>query len=114
MLCIVLLHAVMGSIDAVLFICVNGLLCMHHVTSARAFALTRWTRKGLEHEDDSHPAWEDNESEEDVGEESVLPTEPITQEQLRAAADTWQRCSVLVGMHPDQARPYCRNDTTHA
>lgn len=79
----------------------------------------RWTHKGLEHEGGSGSSSALQEEDSDVDEETeAFPaafngctfTEAAAQADHVSAADvdrvvdTWRRCSILVGMHPDQAR----------
>ena len=61
----------------------------------------RWTCKGLQHED-AGAGRDDSDDEEQPA--RAAPAQPLSAGQLRAAADTWQGSSMLVGMHPDQAR----------
>ncbi|BDA45808.1 hypothetical protein COCOBI_07-5950 [Coccomyxa sp. Obi] len=79
---------------------------------------TRWTHKGLEHEGGSISSSalqeEDSDADEDTeafpaaSEGCTFPEAAAQAVHVSAAdvdrvIDTWRRCSILVGMHPDQA-----------
>jgi hypothetical protein len=62
----------------------------------------RWTHKGLEHEGNS--AVQDSDDDDESCTDSAELTGSNTQKvpDLDDVIDMWQRCSILVGMHPDQ------------
>ncbi len=80
-------------------------------------ACCRWTHKGLEHEEGSTTSAALHEEDSDE-EAEAFPAAPNGCTSAEAAAhgvhvsagdvdrivDIWRRCSILVGMHPDQAR----------
>ena len=82
-------------------------------------ACCRWTHKGLEHEGGSnsssalHEEDSDEEAEEEAfpaasegctSAEAAAPGFHVSAGDVDRIVDTWRRCSILVGMHPDQAR----------
>lgn len=80
----------------------------------------RWTHKGLEHEagrsSSSAVPEEDSDADEETEAfpaasdgctfpEAAAQGVSISAADVDRVVDTWRRCSILVGMHPDQARP---------
>ena len=88
-----------------------------HRLSAEAMSSLwdRWTHKGLEHESSGGAggaltAADDSDDESEAfpldicGSEEASAGHNASVPDLDRVIDTWQRSSILVGMHPDQAR----------
>ncbi len=92
-----------------------GLHAEHNSYSRGMLLCARWTHKGVEHEGNSARVFADVAADDSEDESEAFPdTDAFTAESaekcetcvpdLERVIDTWQRSSILVGMHPDQAR----------